>query len=685
MRMWMRIWLVVMVALPLLAGSPGWANGSSGVLAQAEEQYETRMHAQSGDIPRFEEGSCPEDIQARIPPGETARCGKLIVPERYDQTEGKTIELDVMIIPAINRPTAPDPVVFAQGGPGGSTIDYFSQVLFTSQIRANRDFVLFDQRGTLYTRPSLFCQEIFDEGIRTLNIDLPAEESERLFRESALACRQRLVKEGVDLSAFNSIENARDIESLRQALGYTQINLYGVSYGTLLALHAMRENPEGLRSVILDAVVPTNIDFNFDAPNSQNRAFKEFFDACRSQPVCDAAYPNLEQSFYDLVARLEEKPATIRLLDSETGKTYPSLLDGDSLVSALFQMLYVTDFIPLLPRMIYATAEGRYAFLESVFSQIIFDRTMNYGMYFSVVCSEDGTVDPGYRYDGVRPEIAKDVTIGNRSLVELCNAWQVTQIGDAADIPVVSDVPTLIFNGRFDPITPPAYGEEAAKTLSQSYLFTFPNTGHGALTSGQCAASIFLEFLSNPVKRPDGSCIESIPPVKFVLQDELVDLPVVIQIATLKGPIVGQLIAFVLAWLGLLSAAVVFPVGWLIRLARRREGRPTPALAHLAPWLPFMNAGVLLALAGGLFYVLILLVQAEDFAPLYFGIPSRYGALLILAFFSLLLTLATAVLAAAGWGGRYWSTGRKIYYTLLALCAITTAVLLAIWGFFSAL
>jgi pimeloyl-ACP methyl ester carboxylesterase len=669
-------WIAVIVLIAVILGPASLVRASVAI-----PETNSSKVAQ-GTVPRFEPGECPEKIKPNIPPGEAVRCGTLFVPERYDSPGGKMIELDVLIIPAVTETVAPDPVIFAQGGPGGSTIDYYSQVLFNSRIRGNRDFVLFDQRGTQFSRPSLFCQEIYDEGIRTLEMDLRVEESERLFREAALACRDRLAAEGINLSAYNSIENARDIESLRQALGYARINLYGVSYGTLLALHAMREVPDALRSVILDAVVPTDIDFNFDAPNSQNRAFSELFDTCAVDPECSQAFPNLEGYFFDLVERLNAKPVFITLTDGEDGKTYRALLDGDALVDALFQMMYVAEFIPLLPRMIHNTARGDYAFLESIFSLIVFDRGVNYGMYYSVVCSEDGIEDPGYTYDGIRPEIGRDIQIENASMVELCKAWEVEQIGRGADEPVTSDIPTLILNGRFDPITPPAYGIKAAKTLSRAYVFTFPNSAHGALNTSKCADDIFLEFLSKPQVQPDGTCLTELGGPDFITNRDVINLPVMMKLATMNAQIGWQLGAFGIAILGMASALVVFPLAWLVRRARGRAERPTPGLVYLASWLPIFNSGALVALSGGIFAVLMILSQEQDYTALYFGLPARFGILFALPIFSLVLTIALVVYVAAGWRGKYWSLARKLYFTFLSICSLVSAVLLGMWGFF---
>jgi len=248
---------------------------------------------------------------------------------------------------------------------------------------------------------------------------------------------------------------------------------------------------------------------------------------------------------------------------------------------------------------------------------------------------------------------------------------------------VQSDIPTLVFNGRFDPITPPAYGQEAAKTLSKSYLFIFPNTGHGALTTSECSDSIFLEFLSNPNSAPDSSCIDQLPAIKFMTSKTVIDLPIAIKFLSGDKAVLPGLVIFGIGLLGLLSAAVIFPLLWVIRLLRGKPGRETPVLSHLTPWLPALNAGVLVVFAAAFFVALIQLATQNDTSYL-FGIPAKYGPLLILPLFSLLLSLLTILSSVAGWFGNYWSVWRKVYYSLLSICSLITLVMLGVWGFLTA-
>jgi pimeloyl-ACP methyl ester carboxylesterase len=399
--------------------------------------------------------------------GQEVECGTLTVPARHAEPAGPTIKLAVAIVKSTGANPAPEPLVLLQGGPGGSTIDTYSQLLFLPEgqrMLRERDVVLFDQRGTLYSQPALTCKPEEQRLIeRTIEQDLSDEESERLSQEALLACRERLLQAGDDLSAFDSLENAADVEALRVALGYDQIDLYGVSYGSLLALHVMREHPQGVRSVILDAVVPTQTNFIAEVPRSQERAFGELFRACAEDPACNAAFPNLEQRTFALADRLDETPARVPVTDPESGKTYQMVMDGDTFLGFVFQLLYASNILPGIPLMIERTEAGDYTFLSGVAPLFIFDRTLAQGMYYSVICAEDADFTPGeVDLSEVRPRFTEGAERELRSFEELCVKWDVELLPDTVDAPVTSEIPTLVLNGRFDPITPPAFGQTAA-------------------------------------------------------------------------------------------------------------------------------------------------------------------------------------------------------------------------------
>lgn len=473
-------------------------------------------YAQDGGATQigFETAPCFFDLPGSAVEGEDVECGYLTVPEEYDVPDGDTIRLGVVIINSTASSPAPDPLVIAQGGPGGSTIDTYASPLLGAignSIRNERDIILFDQRGTYYSEPFLGCDELYQAELDALGQDLTGEEDLAIAIEQLQSCRDRLSSEEVNFSAYDSVENAADIETLRAVLGYEQINLYGVSYGTLLALHMMRDNPQGLRSVILDAVLPTQLNFIPIALQNADRSFSELFTACAADPQCNANYPDLENEFFALVDELNQNPVTFELEDEDAGQTYDVQMNGVDLVDFLFTLLYVESFIPSLPRMIYEVRDGNYSLLQSWLPVIIFDPTYSQAMNLSVLCSEDQdyTLDDVI-LDGVPPQVIEAFLPWAEGYLELCPVLDVEQLDTFVDDPVVSDVPTLLLSGQFDPITPPVNAALAAETLSNSYNYVFPGSGHGVFLSNLCGTNIVLDFLEDPTQEPDASCIDSL-------------------------------------------------------------------------------------------------------------------------------------------------------------------------------
>ena len=90
----------------------------------------------------------------------------------------------------------------------------------------------------------------------------------RALKVDALAACADELRAVADLDAYHTAAIAADVEDLRRALGYEELNLWGTSYGTWVALAAMRDHPEGIRSVILDAPLPPEADIYVDAPDS---------------------------------------------------------------------------------------------------------------------------------------------------------------------------------------------------------------------------------------------------------------------------------------------------------------------------------------------------------------------------------------------------------------------------------
>jgi pimeloyl-ACP methyl ester carboxylesterase len=656
----------------------------------------------------FQTTPCMFDLPVGAVEGTDVTCGYLTVPAEHNDPGGPTIQLAVAILHSQDPNPKSDPLFLAQGGPGGSTIEtYAGPLLSNSILRADRDIVLFDQRGTLYSKPALYCTEI-DQLIRdTLERVLTRDESERLNLLALAACQERLSKDGANLSAFDSLENAFDIEALRLALGYDKINLYGVSYGTLLALHYMQRFPGSLRSVILDGVVPPQTNFILGSAKTMDQSFTRLFEACRQSDSCNQQYPNLEQVFFDLVEQLNETPARVEMTDPETGTVYKeAAIDGDTFLGAIFQFLYVADLIPALPRMINDAQEGNFDAFARILSILVFDRSMSYGMYYSVVCAEDADFTPAdHDLTGVRPIIAEMEQRTPHSLLDICHKWNVEPLGPQADQPVLSDVPALLLSGGFDPITPPEYAATVASTLNNSFNYVFPDGGHGQMLDGDCADNMILSFLDDPTRAPDSSCIPTASAPDFLTSKNVIDLPVVIRLLNLKPDAVIGFAIITLLLLFLWTSALVFPLSWLIGRSRKHS---TANLAHVeesqsslmndyepaAPLKPAKQAHFLLRASGwwpvlasaalslfwAAFITFVVIMVTNNDSRLFYGLADEarpwFILPLVFTLFSLLIFAATIL----GWTQRYGPFWRRLYYTLLSIATMVILIVLASWG-----
>ena len=449
-----------------------------------------------------------------------AECGYLNVPQDRTRGDGPTLRLHVAVFKARADDPPSDPIVYLEGGPGGHALATaalgFDETFLPYQ--ENRDFIMFDQRGTGFSEPALECPESTVASNERAAQHLTVEEDIKSTVEAINACRDRLVSEGVDLAAYSSRESAADLNALREALGYDEWNLYGTSYGTKLALTAMRDFPEGIRSVILDSTHPLEVDFYSSIPRNANRAFGTLFDSCASDPLCGSSYPDLRPDFYELVDTLNQEPVLTEIAHPITGNTLDVLITGDVLVAFLFQALYSTDLIPLLPEVLSDVNVGNLGSLNTILGLLmVTDDLLSLGMHLSLRCGEEVAFESRERVSAhVEPYPRLRGFIDRNPIFDVCTTWGAKAADPIENRPVISDIPTLVLAGEFDPVTPPEWGLVAASSLSNSYYFEFSGMGHGVSVVGDCPISIALAFLDDPLSEPDSSCIADLGSPRYV-------------------------------------------------------------------------------------------------------------------------------------------------------------------------
>ncbi|MGW8251738.1 MAG: alpha/beta fold hydrolase, partial [Anaerolineales bacterium] len=441
----------------------------------------------------------PEDLIQ----GEGVDCYYLTVEEQREggvpDTSGRVIRLAVAVFHPPGGASQPDPVIYLSGGPGVSILEMVRwqyEDMSEPVFAGGRDLILLDQRGVGLSIPALDCPR-YDELVldfldrRVSEQPVDDQQMSRLLLESLGECRDDLSNKS-DLTAYNSAASAADVEDLRKAMGYQQINLWGGSYGTRLALEVMRRYPLSLRSVVLDAVYPPDADLYLEAPANFSRALERLFEACAENAVCSASYPDLRQVYFDTVINLTASPVLREIQNPMTGEKYEAWLDGSTFLGLTFQLLYDSRLRYLLPQQIYAASQGDYHDFDLMRGVLIALLDYSYrGMMFSVQCHEELAFSSMEQFRSLNsefPELAQ--MYNNVVLGEL--AYRVCQecgagVAEAdANQPVRSRIPTLLMGGEFDPITPPEWGKHAAETLENGYFFEYPGIGHGASVTDKC-------------------------------------------------------------------------------------------------------------------------------------------------------------------------------------------------------
>jgi pimeloyl-ACP methyl ester carboxylesterase len=473
---------------------------------------------------QFVKNECPF-----APPGQAVKCGTLTVPEDRNFPAGNQVHIAVAVFPAQSDLPAPDPVFYLDGGPGASTLERFgSNFAYTfSELNQTRDVVLLDYRGAGASEPSLFCDEVATYIRKTLNKQNQNQQTRQSYTAALNRCHKRLVDtEHIDLGMFRGAVIAQDVVDLQEALGYKEINLFGGSYGTRLALTILRDHPDGIRSVLLDGVYPPHVDRSAGSILNANRAFEELFTACAHAVTCNAAFPDLRDEFYRTANQLNQSPAMIHV---DTAYNYAGSdlrFTGNAFISYVFNALYSTGLIPSLPLIIDQVAKGNYAQMSQVVSnKIDSDSTISLGLYLAIECSDENPFNtPKASIDAAESVPLGEFYLNNASVSDNntpdgCTSWGTDSPDPIENEPVASNVPVLIFNGEFDPVTPPGWGELAAQTLPNSRVITFPGLGHGAFFSGSsCSKQIAVAFFSNPEVHSEASCIDDTP-IRWITVD----------------------------------------------------------------------------------------------------------------------------------------------------------------------
>jgi pimeloyl-ACP methyl ester carboxylesterase len=414
-----------------------------------------------------------------------ARCASVSVPEDRSKPDGRRIGIFVAVLPANTLDPKPDPLVILAGGPGqaASTLAPFAEQL--AEVRRTRDIVLVDQRGTGRSA-ALSCKAFAPDDRADFALDpLP----------KARDCLAELVARGVDPSQYTTSAFVADLEDVRSALGYPRLDLWGGSYGTRVAQEYLRRHPERVRSVVLDGVVPPAMKVTLDAWVSRQAALDAILAACRASAACAHAFPDPAAMLIRLQQALRE-PAHATLTDPRTGAPVRLDLTFDHVLASLQPLTYSPEFASLVPEILQRAVQGDYGPLAAATLSFTADlaEQMNAALHFSVTCAEDvPRIDAAERERALGGSAAKDLAL---RAMAVCDVWPRGSMPADFTQPVRSDVPVLLLSGGLDPVTPAAYAEAVARTLTHHRAVVAPGLGH-IVSPHACAPRLVAAFVAD--------------------------------------------------------------------------------------------------------------------------------------------------------------------------------------------
>jgi pimeloyl-ACP methyl ester carboxylesterase len=437
---------------------------------------------------------------------ETVICGSYVVMENHNVTKGRKIRLNFIILPAKIANPEPDPIFCFSGGPGvGTAASVAMWAPYLHKLRLERDIVLLDQRGTGKSNP-LPCELIGNK-----------EKAQTYLQESwpveyVKKCKKDQEADN-NLRYYHSSMAAIDIDELRKALGYNQINIWGISYGGYLAIVYMKSFPDSIRSAFLES--PANPYYRFPSTMAQDlqEALDKMIADCAADPDCSSDYPNLEEELYAVLYRLQQNPITVNITNPVTNQMEQVIIRDHIYIRGLRSLMLSSYGQSWIPCFIHWTYRNFYSPLVQVLLDRYYGASTTYmdGMYLCVACTDTVPFIDFYKATSE----AQGTFMGTYALHQIkraCDFWVSGIIPERFhDLPT-ANIPTLIITGDLDPAVRPYEGEILLTSLPNSFHYTIPNNSHGVQSEVwfECIENEICRFFSQgSVSGLDFSCVDN--------------------------------------------------------------------------------------------------------------------------------------------------------------------------------
>jgi len=444
--------------------------------------------AQPDNVPRTESSDCIYKADSL----HHTRCGFLVVPENRRHPHSRTIKLPFIYVESSNPNKNPDPVLYTGGGPGVSSLHPVTSIARRSLLR-DRDYVAFEQRGTQFAVPNLGCE---GEGKAIQQAYIDHRSIDNAMLTAVRECREKLIKDGIDLSAYNTDESAADIEDLRRLLHIDSLNLMGISYSGGLMMAVLQKYPQHIRSLILDSPLPEFVNIDEQELANFNQALTS---------VLGSNDSGLVDRFHDYFSSLGSRVFAINY-QLKDGKAVTLNYGRSELLSIIHGKVEDYEGIKELPQIINDMINGRQepyvkAYFDAVFSG---SRGIS-GMRLSVYCSDKMAFEDSAiikQQETVMPWLAGFHV--NDVYGAVCDAWQVKPIDAATKKPYYSNVPAILGAGGLDDACRPLYNDLIHHYFPNSQRLLFTKRVHGPLLNSFEGDVYIGEFLNKPRERVAG-------------------------------------------------------------------------------------------------------------------------------------------------------------------------------------
>lgn len=453
----------------------------------------------------------------KIPKGQDYTFGYLEVLESRSNPKGNRIKLPVYIFKSRNKNPKPGPILYTVGGPGYTSMRA-SQYMEYYKYLDDRDFIVFEQRGTQYAQPSLDCPE-WSKAICESNLsNFDAVIDDALFEEAAQLCKERLIKKGISLNAYNTNQIAADINDLIEVLHIEKYNLLTMSYSTKIGQILLRDYPEKIRSVVMDSPLPLEVNYDEESIGNLLETVEKLLSDCESQKECAEAFPNIGQGFFNYLEDKTNNPLEISIENPKSKKMETFYLRGEDLIT-VFTSASTADVINI-PFEINKLLNDDLSSVREQLSYLFREPSNGFGigMRLSVWCAEEY---PFNSQEIIKAESSKyPQTKGLFPAVyekEICEIWGVQKLTEIENKPVKSSIPVLLISGEYDNETPVKWAKSMTNNLKNSHHLIFKGWKHGPTTnwSNPCAMQAANDFFNNPNNKPKPECFELIKTPDF--------------------------------------------------------------------------------------------------------------------------------------------------------------------------